>query len=398
MAERKIIVSLTSYPPRIGGVHLVVDSLYKQTLQADEIVLYLSLEEFPSAEDNLPDTLRELIGKRGFKIVWVEGNLKSHKKYYYALQEYRDDIVITVDDDIIYAPSMISELFEGWKRFPYAVSARRTRIILRKGENIEEYNKWDMKLDEYVNTPRMDLCAIGFGGICYGPGCAHEKWFDKDLFMTISENQDDLWLKFNEIIQYIPVVYVDSLNKDIADITIEHSQECSLAKRNVHRHENDYCIGQIVELMKTNYLGYYMPWFDKLMEHAEYMICKKDYYRDTIKKSLDQMGGIPIYFYGAGQRAKFLLRILSDLQLTNQMECVIVSEMGRNPSEIEGLKVRQLAEINRDRRIGIIFGVNEENQCEIERKLKKYDYQCIELNVQKLIQYNRIRMLEMKEK
>ena len=82
----RIIVSLTSYPPRINGVHKVVESLYRQSVKADEIVLYLSLEEFPEAEEELPATLRALIGKGGFRVAWVHGNLKSHKKYYYALQ------------------------------------------------------------------------------------------------------------------------------------------------------------------------------------------------------------------------------------------------------------------------------------------------------------------------
>ena len=41
----RIIVSFTSYPPRIKSVHRVVESLYRQTVKADEIILYLSLED-----------------------------------------------------------------------------------------------------------------------------------------------------------------------------------------------------------------------------------------------------------------------------------------------------------------------------------------------------------------
>lgn len=42
----RVIISLTSYPPRIKGVHKVIESLYRQTVLADEIILYLSNEEF----------------------------------------------------------------------------------------------------------------------------------------------------------------------------------------------------------------------------------------------------------------------------------------------------------------------------------------------------------------
>ena len=77
----RIIVSFTSYPPRIKSVHRVVESLYRQTVKADEIILYLSLDEFPKVEAELPEKLRRMIGQGGFRIAWVCGNLKSHKKY-----------------------------------------------------------------------------------------------------------------------------------------------------------------------------------------------------------------------------------------------------------------------------------------------------------------------------
>ena len=58
----KIIVSLTSYPPRIGCVHRVVESLIRQTVRADEIILYLSRDEFPDGEADLSVELRKLVG------------------------------------------------------------------------------------------------------------------------------------------------------------------------------------------------------------------------------------------------------------------------------------------------------------------------------------------------
>ena len=133
----RVIISLTSYPPRIKGVHKVIESLYRQTVLADEIILYLSNEEFPGKERDIPFQLKELLGKKGFRIEWVGGNLKSHKKYYYALKKFRKDIVITIDDDKIYADTMISELVESCYRFPNAVSARLVRMIVKTNEALE---------------------------------------------------------------------------------------------------------------------------------------------------------------------------------------------------------------------------------------------------------------------
>ena len=81
----KIIISLTSYPARIHLVYKVIKSLMNQQEKADEIILWLSILEFPNQTDDLPENLRCMIGENGFHIEWVKENIKSHKKYFYAL-------------------------------------------------------------------------------------------------------------------------------------------------------------------------------------------------------------------------------------------------------------------------------------------------------------------------
>ena len=83
---QKIRISFTSYPGRIYSVVKVVESLWLQTMKADDIVLWLSEEEFPNKDKDLPEQLRNMLGQNGFRVEWVSDNLKSHKKYYYALQ------------------------------------------------------------------------------------------------------------------------------------------------------------------------------------------------------------------------------------------------------------------------------------------------------------------------
>lgn len=270
----RIIVSLTSYPPRIDSVHKVVESLYRQIVPADEIVLYLSLDEFPQAATSLPEKLKSLIGQGGFRVAWVHGNLKSHKKYYYALQEYKGAVLITVDDDKIYAKTMIADLINSYKRFPSAVSARRVRIILKSDDSLEPYSKWEKEkyLEEYIDVPRMDLCAIGTGGICYPPVLVNENWFDKELLVKTADAHDDLWLKYNEIISNIPVVYTRSAQEDI---TIDNSQTCRLAANNLYGNGNDECISKLLKLFKERSFDRYHEWFRGLMTREEYVIAKK---------------------------------------------------------------------------------------------------------------------------
>lgn len=381
-----LIVSLTSYPPRIDRVHRVVESLYQQTVQADAIILYLSLEEFPRAEDDLPDQLRVLIGKKGFKIEWVEDNLKSHKKYYYALQKYRDDTVITVDDDTVYAESMISDLVRGCRRFPHAISARRARIVLKCGHGLEGYRKWDGNLEEYADIPRMDLCAIGVGGICYPPGAGSENWFRKEDILAIAGKQDDLWLKYNEIMNYMPVVYVPPSQKDIQ---VDGAKENGLFGFNING-GNDRCAGALLKRMKIENPGEYEKWFQNLMSWEEYAVQKKRYYSGILKADFDKAKGAPVYLYGAGARAKYLLDVLSDLYLANEITAVIVSEQADNLTELDGIEVRQLDEIDTGECFGIIFGVNDSNRRQIEAALEGYHYYPVELNMQVIVKYSNI--------
>ncbi len=382
-----LIVSLTSYPPRINSVHLVVESLFKQTMQPDEIILYLSLEEFSETEDDLPDTLRELVGKRGFRIEWVEGNLKSHKKYYYTLQKYREDTVITVDDDTVYAESMISDLVKECQRFPYAISARRVRIVLKQENRLEYYRKWDGQLDEYADVPRMDLCAIGVGGVCYPPRTGSENWFRKEKIVSTVMDQDDLWLKYNEIIDNIPIVYAIPSQEDMP---ISSAEEECLSHINFFS-GNDDCADALLKMMKTENPGYYERWFHNLMTWEEYAEQKKRYYSNILKTDFDKAQNVPIFLYGAGKIAERLLDRLFELRLTSGITAVVVSDKAGNPSELKGIEVRQLNEIDKGKRIGIIFGVNESNRGQIEPMLNEYNYCSIELNEQALARYFNIK-------
>ncbi|MDE6053730.1 MAG: hypothetical protein K2G55_08215 [Lachnospiraceae bacterium] len=373
----RIIISLTSYPSRIDGVYKVIESLCRQTVPVDEIVLYLSSEEFPDREDGIPFRLRSLSGKGGFRIEWVGGNLKSHKKYYYALRQYRKDIVITVDDDKIYADTMVSDLIESWRRFPDAISARSVRMIVKKNGALEVYSKWKTRLEQYVDSPRMDLCATGVGGICYPPFVTDDNWFNLDDILHMAENQDDLWLKYNEIINNVPVVYVEPSQNDV---TIEGSQTVRLASANLYGGENDKCINDLIGFMRNKRPEKYNDWFQNLMSADEY-------YHYRFEAMIDSVGAVRIYLYGAGKTALFYLDLLEQLQLTDMISAVVVTDKTVNPLEIRGINIIQFDEIAEEGKIGIIYGVSEANRTEIQYLLRRYDYQFISFNMTEIKKY-----------
>ncbi|RMA45441.1 hypothetical protein CI603_06345, partial [Bifidobacterium sp. wkB338] len=100
---------MTSYPARIETVHLAIKSLLAQKTLPDVIILWLCRSDFPGGERDLPSSLKDLLWM-DVQVRWVDDDLKPHKKYYWALRKFSNDLVVTVDDDLIYRNTMIGDL------------------------------------------------------------------------------------------------------------------------------------------------------------------------------------------------------------------------------------------------------------------------------------------------
>lgn len=96
-------------------------------MKPDEIILWLAEEQF-NGIDSLPKALLEQ-QKRGLTIRFCD-DLRSHKKYYYTMQEYPRDIVILVDDDMFYPKDTIKKLWKLHKKYPNDICSITTQIIV----------------------------------------------------------------------------------------------------------------------------------------------------------------------------------------------------------------------------------------------------------------------------
>ena len=237
-----IIVSLTSYPARIGNVVSTIKSLLNQSYRPTHIQLWLAEEEFARKTDSIPDELK--ISDPIFEIKWCD-DLKPHKKYYYAMKENPDAIIITVDDDVIYEPLLVEKLLNSYIRFPKCVSAMRVNLMTadRKGK-INPYRKWERDYNASIFEPRFDLLATGVGGILYPPGLISKTLFDKELIKSTCLYADDLWLKYNEVISEIPVVHA---HPEQLSTVISGSQENALYLQNLTENKNDQQFAAILD-------------------------------------------------------------------------------------------------------------------------------------------------------
>ncbi len=194
--SKRIIVSLTSYPERIEYVSKVVENIFSQTLKPDRILLWLSKEQFPNGAADLPAGLTQLEEGGTFSIKWCGKNLRSHKKYLYTMQEYPDDIIITVDDDLEYPATMIESLYHSYIAFPDCVSAMRVHVITLDeiNKNVLGYSKWIKQFDRDIFLPSKQFFATTGAGCLFPPGILDRNAFNEEKILELCPYADDIWL------------------------------------------------------------------------------------------------------------------------------------------------------------------------------------------------------------
>ena len=240
--EQKIIVSLTSFPPRYVNLHLCLLSLLKQTVRPDKIIVWLYKEEF-----SLTNEMKEL-EKYGIEYKSVDENLKPHKKYFYAMKEFPNDLIITIDDDVIYPENCIETLITTHKKFPDSVCANRVNKITKKiNGDIFEYKYWINNFNKSVK-PSHKLIATGCSGVLYPPHSISKEFLNTEKIKKYCLNADDIWLKFAELKNDIKVVWTGT--NFILPYEIEESQKISLAASNVNQNKNDFYIKECEKLWK----------------------------------------------------------------------------------------------------------------------------------------------------
>ena len=202
--DKKIIITLTTYPKRFDVVHIAIETLLRQSLKPDIIVLYLAQDELEG--NRIPKHITRL-QKRGVSVKIVDENLKSYKKLIYAIKEYPDDILITVDDDVLYPSYFVEKLYEKYLRYPNVIIAYRCSVMQKKfDDELMPYLSWENAKN--IKGPSFDLFFTGTGGVLYPPESLHKYTTRKELFMNLAPTGDDIWFKAMSLLANTRVVQV----------------------------------------------------------------------------------------------------------------------------------------------------------------------------------------------
>lgn len=236
----EVIVSLTTFPARIQEVWIVVECLFRQTFKPDKIVLWLDKNRFDIT--TLPIQLKKQIS-RGLEIRFVE-DLRSHTKYFYALSEFKNKIVVTVDDDCYYPNNLLENLINIHKEFPSSIVSNRVHKLTFNSDKLNPYSKW-----QHNYSPKHSISGkyllTGVGGVLYPPNIFDEKLFNKAVFLEKCKYADDIWLAINAFILDLDVASNNTFNKDF--ISISNTSEVRLLDFNSKGNGNDFQIKNLLD-------------------------------------------------------------------------------------------------------------------------------------------------------
>ena len=238
-----VIVSFTSFPARINNVWQVVECILRQSYCPQKVLLWLSKDQFPSYE-SIPQTLREREGDI-FEIRMVDGDIRSHKKYYYVFKEYPDSLVFLIDDDLYYPTDIIERSVKEYQKGESSIICNYGFHVLYDKGKILPYKKWE-RVTSYSTSSNL---FFGSGGGTLVDVSKFNRIVKRiDLALQLTPIADDIWL--NAIARYSNIRM--SMLKNGSILPINNAADVKLATQNLWDNKNDDQINKVREYFLKN--------------------------------------------------------------------------------------------------------------------------------------------------
>lgn len=225
--KEKIIVCLTSFYVRIPKLWLVVESILRNTVKPDKIVLYLQLEKI----EDIPHRLYRM-KERGVEFVLCDTTLRSHNKYYHAFRSFPNDCIITIDDDMFYRSDFIATFVENHEKYPNLIIANWAKKVSKE---TPMYKEWGEPRNAEVSVA---LLPIGVAGVLYPPHSLYSDVLNENLIMSLSITADDVWLTAMGILNgtqkyfsgykqnFLPILIKNNVALDTSNVGENVNQKC----------------------------------------------------------------------------------------------------------------------------------------------------------------------------
>ena len=171
--KEKVIITMTSWKKRIKNSNRALEILLKNTYIPNKVILNLAIEEFPKKYNELPKNVLNLLKFQNFEIFWVEKNNKVFKKLIPTLNRFKNDLIITTDDDVLYPYDFIEKILKLYikngSNKPMSFGAKSSDWKIGKikinshygAGSIVKYEYFGEKLNELYNETTNNLINKG---------------------------------------------------------------------------------------------------------------------------------------------------------------------------------------------------------------------------------------------
>lgn len=192
--QKKIIVSITSYPKRFIFLPDLMKFIRNQNFQINKKFFFIYKEEMKYYNLKINDV----------EVIKTEKNLRSHLKYFYAMKNFKDQAIITLDDDIGYTKGTFKSLFNSYIENPNVISGRRSHLMTYKNNGeLKSYYNWLIE-QNFIKEASFDITLTNVGGSIFPPDILN---VNDDYLNIINETItcDDLTLKYFANMKGIPM-------------------------------------------------------------------------------------------------------------------------------------------------------------------------------------------------
>jgi glycosyltransferase involved in cell wall biosynthesis len=248
------IVSLTSVESRLPMLPLVLESIFTQTLSPLKVVLWISDRE--RVRSAVGACLDKFLAS-GLDVRFVE-DVGPHTKLMYALQEFPEKPIISLDDDMLYPFNTIQYLWDQHLKHKNAIIANWARelsfgadgkVLGTRSGRLLTPPLLEQKIEQdtaFVSAPTLLGFPYGTCGVLYPPGSLNERVFDVKAFQKLCPKEDDIWFKAMSLLNRTPVA-VTNLGLNPPHYSVLGSQADALRHFNHGAQQNTKQIQAVFE-------------------------------------------------------------------------------------------------------------------------------------------------------
>ncbi len=190
--RRLLVVSLTTTSDRVGRAHVALESLLRQSLKPDVLILWLSESDpiLKPTSDRMANLMR--LSKRGLSVKWTQ-DVGPHTKLLPALREYPKEVIVTADDDVVYPRSWLEKLYLTHLGYPSCIVCYRGWTMSCDPDgNLLPYTEWP---EHTGRGPSLSLFPTGRDGVLYPPLSLSREVHDETAMRELAPTADDIWFK-----------------------------------------------------------------------------------------------------------------------------------------------------------------------------------------------------------